>query len=501
MGGWVQWRLLLCLCCVKAAWGSQTVDPQLTAATAQWSATAGFTVHATFSAPLLLESFNGSVPGFQGMDQAGGAVLANHLSVACTPNNNNNNNNNTNTLSGAAAAVLYAQRGDVVLRFHSKDAAAAALLREVSSQTDAGVCVVACEPSAWFGPWPVVRVVSSPDGDPLAAARVPLRWQPADAPPTTPAQATLMQVRPASHAVLHVPPDSAAAAAFAEVRSDTAEQARSIPMLMDILEFMVKLLLPPVFDPVIEDMGDKFSHSLNVEFGNAVVAATPKDTVMLLEPALKRNLTNLLPDAIAGSLTQVLVDRLVAAVAPPVSAAALARLDSTVPAAVASSLAITVPDRLSKTLPILLERSLLLTLTQSLTPALTHSLVPSLSVALQPDAVDLLRHPCTACFLRPPPRPAGKGAPPAPACPPSCAAVLSRLLDGSYHAAYYAAYYSAFYTKYYADAVIALDNVQHPPDQRAAVAAENENGDVSESSRRVVAASGARQPVSHKIEH
>lgn len=108
----------------------------------------------------------------------------------------------------------------------------------------------------------------------------------------------------------------------------------------------------------------------------------PKDTIALLEPDLRRNLTALLADSVPAALTPRLVDRLTRTVGPPLVDRLVAVLEAGLPermlrpmhARTVAPLLVTLPDRL--------KWSLLSSLTHTLSHSLPHVLVPTLGEAL-----------------------------------------------------------------------------------------------------------------------
>jgi len=198
-----------------------------------------------------------------------------------------------------------------------------------------------------------------------------------------------------------------------------------IPGLSDILKIFMKLLMPPVFDPVLEDLQDHLEHTNAEKVGKDVNAATPKDTVNKLEPDLRRNLTNLLTDTVPAVVRAPVCDRLVATLAPGVIAHTVRHVDAGLSASLPAALHPMLSLRLTRTLSTALFRSLRLGLVPALTSSLSHALVPTLTTALKHAR---LRAADSAGPPAPGPHVAGVSAPFVPNAPEDVAVVVRHAL-------------------------------------------------------------------------
>lgn len=178
---------------------------------------------------------------------------------------------------------------------------------------------------------------------------------------------------------------AADAALAAEV---AAAQARfPIPGLSSILKIGMKVLMPPVFDPVLAKTKNHMEHTLSQTLGKDSNSATPKDTAAMLEPDLRRNLTALLVDTVTSAVTQPTSTRLTDTLAPPTIASAVGAAQASLVDSLTDSLQQLLSLKLGRSLPTALFRSLRAALVPALTKSLTHTLVPTLSRALKPHAV------------------------------------------------------------------------------------------------------------------
>lgn len=196
-------------------------------------------------------------------------------------------------------------------------------------------------------------------------------------------------------AFLEVGSGASAAAAAAASAADAAlavevaaAQARfPIPGLSSILKIGMKVLMPPVFDPVLAKTKQHMEHTLSQTLGKDTNSATPKDTAAMLEPDLRRNLTALLVDTVTSAVTQPTSTRLTDTLAPPTIAASVGAAQASLVDSLTDSLQQLLSLKLGRSLPTALFRSLRSALVPALTKSLTHTLVPTLSRALKPHAV------------------------------------------------------------------------------------------------------------------
>lgn len=193
-------------------------------------------------------------------------------------------------------------------------------------------------------------------------------------------------------------PPVGATSSFAELHAQAGVGTglRGIPGLSDILNICMKMLLPPVMDPVLEKLNDHLEHTLAATVAKDVDAATPQDTAAMLEPDLRRNLTNLIVDTVTAAVTQPLCRDLTASIAPPLIDDLVALLETDLNERLTKALQPLLTLRLGATLPRLLDRALIVSLTRALSHALPHTLVPALASYLAPVLDSRIRaHPLT----------------------------------------------------------------------------------------------------------
>ncbi|KAA0168302.1 hypothetical protein FNF27_07182 [Cafeteria roenbergensis] len=288
-----------------------------------------------------------------------------------------------------------------------------------------------------------------------------------------------------------------------------------IPGLQDILTMTMKLLLPPVMDPLMEKMNDHFSNTESQELAGDIAAATPIDTATKSEPQIRANIVALLPDAVAMAVRGVAP----AAVADRVVAESLETLGARVPARSAARIHDRLLDslghRLSGSLGSLLERELGVSLAPVLSLSIPRAVAPAITAALRLGGLSAVRRPpgtsaisspvardsaaaklgvvpnsepwCQQCYaafngtsLR---APAGGDDGTLPwqgcdVCTPSY-----RLALAHYYGTYYSHYYGLFYARYYGvKTMLALEQVQHTPLSAEAVKSAREANEVGRSS-------------------
>jgi hypothetical protein len=158
--------------------------------------------------------------------------------------------------------------------------------------------------------------------------------------------------------------------------------AFSIPGLQDILKVFLKLLMPPVFDPVLEKLNDHLEHLLAETVAKDIVSTTPKDVMAMLEPDLRRNLTNLLVDSVTAAVTNDLCVKLTATLTPPLTERLVTLLETDLRQRLTTHLQQLVTLRLDTTIPTMLHRSLLTTLTETLSLSLPPTITAGLSTLL-----------------------------------------------------------------------------------------------------------------------
>ncbi len=295
----------------------------------------------------------------------------------------------------------------------------------------------------------------------------------------------------------------------------TGADAAMIPGLQDILTMTMKLLLPPVMDPLMEKMNDHFSNTESQELAGDIAAATPIDTATKSEPQIRANIVALLPDAVAMAVRGVAP----AAVADRVVAESLETLGARVPARSAARIHDRLLDslghRLSGSLGSLLERELGVSLAPVLSLSIPRAVAPAITAALRLGGLSAVRRPpgtsaisspvardsaaaklgvvpnsepwCQQCYaafngtsLR---APAGGDDGTLPwqgcdVCTPSY-----RLALAHYYGTYYSHYYGLFYARYYGvKTMLALEQVQHTPLSAEAVKSAREANEVGRSS-------------------
>lgn len=310
----------------------------------------------------------------------------------------------------------------------------------------------------------------------------------------------------------------------------TGAEAAMIPGLQDILTMTMKLLLPPVMDPLMEKMNDHFSNSESQELAGDIAAATPIDTATKAEPQVRANIVALLPDAVAMAVRGVAP----AAVADRVVAESLETLGSRVPsqavARIHTGLLDSLGHRLSGSLGSLLERELGVSLAPVLSLSIPRAVVPAVTAALRLGGLSAVQRPpgvsaidspvardsaaaqmgvmpnsepwCRECYaafngtsLRQPDD-GDDGTLPWQGCDVCTPAY--RLGLAHYYGTYYSHYYGLFYARYYGvKTMLALEQVQHTPltadaikDARKA----NEVGRSSGPSGRPISPFGTAQP-------
>merc|ERR1712216_136296 len=103
---------------------------------------------------------------------------------------------------------------------------------------------------------------------------------------------------------------------------------------------------------------------------------------VLLAPAVRYNLTNLVADALSSQLSRGLTSALIMHLGPSVHQDVAAAIKAPLEEMISMHLALAIPEQVESVVPYLVERSLPMVLTRSLTRTLTHALVPSLTHVL-----------------------------------------------------------------------------------------------------------------------
>lgn len=256
--------------------------------------------------------------------------------------------------------------------------------------------------------------------------------------------------------------------------SSLAALHRAIPGLSQIVQVFVKTLMPPVFDPALEKLNDHLQHTMSETTSKDVSSAVPDDVVRMLDPDLKRNLTNLLPDTITAAVTPALCKKLTDTLAPEIVDELIGLIEPDLTNRLVRGIHPLIMLRLDKTMPRMLLRSLRALLTEALTRSLTHSLVPALAASLIPRLA-----PQAATQFLPVAEPLGLAIPISHECA-VCQANDSPVADKTdcikckreaaemsilYRAHYAGEYYSKYHAQYMAKAVLAADLAQFPPDE------------------------------------
>lgn len=228
---------------------------------------------------------------------------------------------------------------------------------------------------------------------------------------------------------------------------ETFHRSRAgIPGLSEIMDFVVKLILPPIMNPFTNNLAEHYANTGGAEQSHQVNADVPMDVVRKLAPNLRWNLVNLLPDLMAAHLTRSLTTDLTMDVGPGVLSHVSNEITASLHRDIAATLSIAVPDKIASVLPYLLERSLPIALTRQLTRSITHALVPTLAFGLS------RREEITACR----------------SCYASglhcdvCRDAPSSQYYATYYSTYYADYFADYFQEYYANALLDLDRKQHP---------------------------------------
>lgn len=220
----------------------------------------------------------------------------------------------------------------------------------------------------------------------------------------------------------------------------------SIPGVSQIIDFVVKLIMPPIFDPFTDELTRQLGNNLGSETSHQLNSQTPWDASDKIGKQLRQNLVSVLPDALAAHMTESIATELTMEIGPDllkeVSRAVVARAHR----GIADTLSTSVPRRIAAVVPYLMERSLAITLTRSLTRSVTHALIPTVSYALtrrpgQEFACDACYHLGERCEL----------------CHDSTVSQYYM----NYYAAYYSDVYAEWYEDYYVRALLAMDRKQH----------------------------------------
>jgi hypothetical protein len=231
-----------------------------------------------------------------------------------------------------------------------------------------------------------------------------------------------------------------------------------IPDAPNILEMVVKTLIPAVLKWFFEFFTSRAGARVSDQMGHKITAETPRDVVKLLEPPLAFNVSNLAVEAVTASLTQSVAHNIVADLGPFLAAELSKNLRVSLFDRVAPRMQSTIPSKLNQVIPYLLGRSLPVFLSEQLTRSLTHSLVPTLTQALT--LTDDQTSWCKECEKT------GKHC-------NYCHSSPQGMYYSIYYSAYYADYYSKFYTKYYTEALEKMEKFQHQNAEQGKAIAQN----------------------------
>ena len=219
-----------------------------------------------------------------------------------------------------------------------------------------------------------------------------------------------------------------------------------IPGLDKILNPVMEILMPPIFDPFGEELTKHTSNTLGSETSHEANSQAPNDAAGKIVPALKHNLVSSLPDLLSAHLTESITADLTMQIGPRVLEDTSRALVPKLHRDIVDVLTRSIPSRMTSALPYLLERSLGISLTRTLVRSVTHALTPAIVYGLSrtPDQAEI----CASCY---------RDGSRCEECRLSAFAQRST----NYYSAYYAGYYAEYYQAYYVESLEALDRTQH----------------------------------------
>jgi hypothetical protein len=254
---------------------------------------------------------------------------------------------------------------------------------------------------------------------------------------------------------------------------EKARATAGIPFLKDILDFVCKLVMPPVMDPMMEKFNDHTGNTMSQEFSHDADAATPIDAAKEAEPQIRDNIGALVPDAVAAATRETAA----ASLSTEVLTETLGHLGAHVPASartrIFDALTESIPLRLQSTMGNLLERELAMVLTPLMSLAVPRTIVPAIAAAVRlggkayrGGTVDPEPW-CRQCYRASNGTSARASASDMGTeewggcdfCTPSYRVALAH-----YYGTYYAQYYGLFYARYYGIMTMAaIETAQHMP--------------------------------------